>query len=210
MLSTMIRIARMASAAALLAGCASWNTLDVQVSSYGPWPAQRSPGSFVFERLPSQAESSPYRDLVESAAAAALETAGFRRAPSPDQATHLVQLGAQVSTTDPWFYNQALFVGWGARWPYDRGVHELRGFPGRGGPWGGWSLGPDNVRFDREVALLIRDKSTGSLLYEAHARSSGGSPAIDGLLPALFRAALHEFPADHGEAHPVRVPLGAS
>ena len=42
---------------------------------------------------------------------------------------------------------------------------------------------------EREVALLIRDRKNGQLLYEARASNAGPSASIDYLLPAMFEAA---------------------
>ena len=41
--------------AAALAGCASFNEITADVASFGEWPAGRAPGTFGFDRLPSQA-----------------------------------------------------------------------------------------------------------------------------------------------------------
>ena len=40
--------------AALLAGCASFHTVSSSVASYGSWPANMTPGTYTFDRLPSQ------------------------------------------------------------------------------------------------------------------------------------------------------------
>ena len=58
------------------------------------------------------------------------------------------------------------------------------------------------------MALLIRERGTGELLYEARATNLGPSPAIDRLLPAMYQAALAGFPAVEPAPHPVRVILG--
>ena len=50
----MTRTLSLLIAAASLAGCASLNSLTSEVSSYSQWPADRKPGSYAFERLPSQ------------------------------------------------------------------------------------------------------------------------------------------------------------
>ena len=65
-------------AAVSLAGCASLNSLTSEVSSYSQWPAERKPGSYAFERLPSQqthARSSS--SCWKTAPRPALEAAGF-------------------------------------------------------------------------------------------------------------------------------------
>ncbi len=188
-----------ATAASLLGGCAAFNNLNNEVSTYGPWPAARKPASFAFERLPSQQANPERREQLESSARGALEAAGFRAAADAGSAEYLVQLGARVTSNDPWIYNDSLF--WRGAWPYGYGHARWgRGFGG----WGPWGAGPglgfggsysDNVRFEREVVLLIRDRKTGTLLYEARANNIGPSAAIDNLMPAMFEAALKDFPS---------------
>lgn len=189
----MLRSLTAAALALLLASCASFNHVDNDVSTYGGWPADRQPGSFAFERLPSEQARPERRQQLEDAARAALETAGFRAVADPNQADYLVQLGARVVSTDPWIYNDPLF--WRGGFYHGYGRWHRGAFWGPG--WGpGWLSFPyDSPRFDREVVLLIRDRRTGQLLYEARASNSGPSPGIDYLLPAMFTAALKDFPA---------------
>ena len=71
----MLRILAVATLALLLGGCAAFNNLSNEVSTYGPWPAARQPASFVFERLPSQ-QVHPERQIE-------LEDGGTRRARGP-------------------------------------------------------------------------------------------------------------------------------
>jgi len=82
---------------------------------------------------------------------------------------------------------------------YDDGYSDgYYGYGGYGG-YGGWP------GYDREVAVLIRDRATGQLLYEARASNNGASSAINPLLPAMFSAALKDFPA--GGPNPRRVSV---
>ncbi|HZV91902.1 MAG TPA: DUF4136 domain-containing protein, partial [Caldimonas sp.] len=61
---------------------------------------------------------------------------------------------------------------------------------------------------EREVGILIRDKQGGQALYEAHATNSGSSLGPLEVLPAMFAAAMRDFP--HGNAtHPHRVRIPA-
>lgn len=189
----MLRTLSAAALALLLGACAAFNNLSNEVSTYGPWPADRKPASFTFERLPSQ-QAHPERQLqLETAARGALEAAGFRVAPDADSAEYLMQIGARVTTNDPWIYNDPLFWRGGFRYGY----YGHYGRWGRGwGPGWGWGGPPyDSVTFEREVALLIRDRKTGQLLYEARASNAGPSASIDYLMPAMFEAALKDFPS---------------
>ena len=191
----MLRLFTAAAVALVLGGCAVFNNLSNEVSTYGAWPAERKPASFVFERLPSQQAHPERRQQLEDAARGALEAAGFRAAADANNAQYLMQVGARVTTTDPWIYNDPLFWRGGFRhgywWRHGRG-----GFWGPGwGPGWGWDWPYDHPTFEREVALLIRDRQTGQLLYEARANNSGPSASIDYLLPAMFAAALKDFPS---------------
>jgi hypothetical protein len=64
-------------------------------------------------------------------------------------------------------------------------------------------MGVPTVTYEREVALLIRDRHSGQPLYETRASNDGGSPSIQSLLPAMFEAAMKDFPA--GSVTPRRV-----
>ena len=184
----MFRLLTAAVVAVALGGCAAFNNLSNEVSTYGAWPAERQPASFVFERLPSQQAHPERRQQLEDAARGALEAAGFRAAADPNDAQYLVQVGARVTSNDPWIYNDPLFwrgAGFRGPWRFNRGYW---------GPGWGWNYPYESQSFEREVALLIRDRRTGQLLYEARANNNGPSPSIDYLLPAMFEAALKDFP----------------
>ena len=150
----------------------------------------------MFERLPSQQARSEREDSLETAARGALEAAGFRAAADAATADYLMQVGARVTTDDPWVYNDPLFWHGGFRYGYGYGWGYGRGFYGWGGRYGwGRPFGPyDTASYEREVALLIRDRRTGQLLYEARASNAGPSASIDALLPAMFEAAMKNFP----------------
>ena len=186
-------IATLTGATLLLTGCASFNQLNNEVSTFGAWPTQRQPASYVFERLPSQAAHPEQPQQLEDAARDALAAAGFKPAADAAQAEYLVQLAARVSSTDPWFTNDAF--------PW-RGSLRFNAGWGYGSRWGRspWGLGlgyglESPASFEREVAVLIRDRKTGALLYEARASNNGTSAGIAGVLPAMFRAAMQSFPA---------------
>jgi Domain of unknown function (DUF4136) len=170
-----------------LGGCAALNNLNNEVSTFGQWPAERKPASFAFERLPSQAEHPERQQQLEDAARGAVEAAGFRAAPDLSGAEYLMQVGARVTNNDPWIYNEPLFWRGGWRYGHNRW--------GRGPFWnGGFGYAGASPTFEREVALIIRDRRTGQLLYEARASNAGPSASIDYLLPAMFEAAMKDFP----------------
>ncbi len=170
--------------AALLAGCASLRTVQCEVATYGDWPAARAPGTYAFERLPSQQARAADSELLEASARPALEKAGFRPAAAGQEPDVLVQVGARdnVVAVQPWddpLWWRGGFGGW------------------RYGPWGsprwGAALRYEVPRYERQVALLIRDRTSGKPLFEARASSESGRSDRQ-LLAALFTAALVDFP----------------
>ena len=187
----MTHLPTLALTALLLTGCAAFSQLRSEVSTYSQWPAERKPGGYVFERLPSQQARPEQQQTLEDAARRALEVAGFTPAADEKSADFIVQLGARVTGTD--------------RWPYDDPFWHGRLWYGRHGRpyWGaGFGMGFSTPTYEREVALLIRDRSGGKPLYEARASNDGGSPSIESLLPAMYEAALKDFP--YGGVNPRR------
>ena len=172
-------------AAATLSGCAALNSVSSDVSSFGDWPAARKAGSYAFERLPSQQARAAETDALEAAARPALQKAGFTPVEPGKEPELLVQVGSRVGRSDPTW---ATPMWWGGSFGYYR--H---------GPWIGprWGLGLqfDATRYDREVALLIRERSNGKPLFEARASNEGNaSSASSATLAAMFEAALVDFP----------------
>jgi len=182
-----LRIAALAVTAAVLTGCASLGNVTSEVSSFGEWPAQRAPGTYAFERLPSQQAAAAQSQALEAAAAPALASAGFQPVAAGERPDVLVQIGARSQRSDDDFWDERLWwsLGYGGYgWPRR---HVL--LPPR------WSLAYGNPqRHDLEVAILIRDRATGQPLFEA--RASHGSTIRDDadLYAAMFKAALLDFP----------------
>ena len=185
----------------LLGGCAAMNQLSADVSTFGEWPAARKGGTYAFERLPSQQAQAEAQQKLEDAARPALERAGFRAAAAGSQPDLLVQVGARVSRAD--------------RSPWDDPIWWSGGFgywhrnPWRAGPYWGLSARYESPRYDREVALLMRERASGKPLYEARASSEGLQSNAEPLLRPLFDAAMVDFPANGINPRRVTVPLGA-
>jgi len=198
------------AAAATLAGCASMNVVDAQVASFGAWPANMAPGTYAFDRLPSQQAHPQRQQAIENAAAQALAMAGFRPAAEGARPDVMVQIGArterfeQAPWDDPFWWGGPRrfgYAGWAPYGPY--------------GPWGpyGFHHGiwapfpPEPDIYLHEVALLIRDTATGKALYETRASTDGYSSGGDRLLGAMFDASMKDFPGTNDKAHTVRVQL---
>jgi hypothetical protein len=195
------------STAMLLGGCAGLHTLSTDVSSYGEWPAGRTPGSYAFERLPSQQARPAESDALEASARAALDKAGFKPAEPGKEPEVLVQVGAVDG--------RVAFVPWDDPlwWRGGFGYGRFGGY----GPWGGprWGLGMgvgfsaryDLTRYETQVALLIRDRASGKPLFESRASSDSLNRADPATLGALFQAALVDFPRLGPNPRRVDVPL---
>jgi hypothetical protein len=63
--------------------------------------------------------------------------------------------------------------------------------------------------YEREVAVLLRDRASGKPLFEARASSDGYTQGAE-LLQAMFDAALKDFPATGLNPRSVTVPLPAA
>jgi len=184
-------------AATALAGCASLNNVESDVSSFSRWPAGRSPSTYAFERLPSQQADPQQAQVLEDSARRAVEGAGFAPAPEGSPPDVTVQLGARVTAyeispwDDPFWYGRSWYGPygyWGRPWgPYYRGSYW--------GPYWRYGYPYPTTTIEREVAVLIRDKKSGEPLYEARAMSGGNWAGAATVLPAMFVAALRDFPA---------------
>jgi hypothetical protein len=185
--------------AAALNGCAVLNTLHTEVSTYGQWPVGRAPGSYAFERLPSQqasAKAQDAQDALESAARPALREAGFTEAPDGQEPEVRVQVAARLTRVDTSAWDPPF--SFGGQWAW-----------GRSSWWGlGWQVAPP--RREREVGLVVRDHATGRVLYEARAGHEGSAVGDSRLLAAMFSAALRDFPNSGVNPRVVRVPLEPS
>ena len=194
----LLRTTAGAAALVLLAGCASLGEWSAEVSTFGDWPAGRTPGSYAFERLPSQQTQADAIQALEDAAAPALARAGFQPVAAGAQPDVLVQLGARVSRTDRSAWDDPLW--------WHGGFGYWHRSPWRGPVWGAtWRTEP--ARYDREVAVLIRDRASGKPLFEARASSESFQSSATSVLQPLFAAALMDFPALGINPRRVVVPL---
>lgn len=176
-------------------GCSGMYTLTSDVATYGEWPADRKPGTFAIERMPSQ-KPSEQRDALEGAARAALEKAGFTAAADPKSAEFLVAVGARSTLTEysPW--DDPLWRHWRTNWRY--------------GPPSRMFYGPFTLRernYEREVAILVRERAGGQPVYEARAQSDGLSVGDEKVFGAMLQAALSDFPKSNEKPHPVSVTV---
>jgi predicted small secreted protein len=190
----------LAAAATLLAGCASMNSVTSEIASFGEWPANRAPGTYAIERLPSQQQSPrvAQQASLEASARQALEQVGFK----PADAAHadvVVQIGARVTrydTYDPW--DDPMWWRWGPAYWRRPGYYWRPG----------WGFPPAyDSTYESEVGLLIRDRKNGNPLYEARATSSSRIGYDSSALGAMYQAALKDFPNAVPQPHRVSISL---
>jgi hypothetical protein len=194
------------AALVVLAGCGTLHDLSSEVSSFSRWPSERRPASYAFERLPSQQAQPEQQDQLEAAAKPAIEAAGFTPAADAGHADVTVTLGARITPVDRLAYGGPLWWGPAFHQPFAYGARG-RLFWGPGWYYG-WGPRWSDYGYPREVALLIRDRESGQPLYEARASSDDYVPMAATALPAMFRAAMRDFPGGAPDAHPVTVELG--
>jgi hypothetical protein len=193
--------------AAALGGCAAVNTVESDVSTYSQWPVGRKPASFAFERLPSQQARPQEQDQLEASARQALASAGFQEVSDTKAADVTVQVAARVNRADaspwddPFWWRGGVYYSRYGRGPY---------WGPWGGPWGPGGIRYDQPRYDREVAVLIRDAKSNQPLFEARATSDGLSSGSYPLLGAMFQAAMKDFPQNGINPRRVSVQLPAS
>jgi predicted small secreted protein len=169
----------------VLTGCAGMRTVYSDVNSYSQWPAGRKPTTYAFERLPSQQAQPGVQDSLEAAARDALGKAGFTEATSANNADVTVQLGARINRYDR--------SPWDDPFWWHGGLHYWH--PYRYGWWGpGLGLHYASPRYEREVAVLIRDRKTGQPLYESRASNESITSGDTATFAAMFEAALKDFP----------------
>ena len=191
-----------ATLAVALSGCATFNDLRSEVTAFSQWPAGRQPGTYTFERLPSQQANGEQQQRLEDAARQSIEAAGFKPAASADKSEFTVQLGARVDINQRSLYEDPFW--------WHGGLYRSRFGVGFGGSFGAGRFGPfgfSTPTYDREVAVLIRDRASGTPLYEARASNDGGSPSINSLLGAMYAAALKDFPNPTSSPRIVVTPI---
>lgn len=209
-LNRRLALASLGAAAVLsLTACASLNSVSADAQSFGSWPAARQAGTFAFERLPSQQRDAAGQATLEDAARDALLKAGFTEASDPKAADVLVSLGARITRTATAPWDDPLWWRWnGSYWGWRYGP-AWRPYYSR---WGyAYPMDPMmERRYDREVAMLLRDRKSNEPLYEARASSDGFTEGGKELFGALFEASMADFPATRPEPHRVSVQLTPS
>lgn len=168
-----------------LAGCSSTRVLEHDVQAYSTLAVMPQPATYRLERLPSQQAASPWRDMVERQASAALAQVGMQR--DDAHGAMRLEIEAQARTYRPdWPHYGGYFSGY-----FGYGFlswHPLWG-------WGYWDDGRDRppTLYLRQVRLILRD-AQGAVAYESSARYDDIWAPDELVFRQLFQAALEGFP----------------
>jgi hypothetical protein len=180
--------------ALFMAGCSTVRLVDSDVTAFPRWSAAPpAPGTpYRFERLPSQQAFAAQQDQdrVEALARTALAKVGLDWAPSI--ARYSVQVVVSTLVLDRGFYGGPGYGGFG---------YPMTGiFMGGGSRGASLGLGmsfplrfPDPY-FKRELSILMRELSTGQVVFETRAAHDGVWSDTLAVLPAMMDAALLGFP----------------
>lgn len=173
--------------ALLLGGCASVYRVDNQVQSFAGWGGARAPAApqtYRFERLPSQREgqAAASQDELETLTRAALARVGW---------TLVEPAGAGAPWEEPW---NGLGAGWGLY--------------GGSGVWGSTLFMRMDIPYhERQVSLVVRQTTTGQVVYETSARHDGRWNSSPELWSAMLDAALKDFPSPPAGARQVDIDV---
>ena len=172
-------------AASLLSGCSTVMMVDSEVRSFAIQPVIAAGATYRFERLPSQLGNNR-QALLEGFAGNALGKVGLRRDDAAAQYSVLISEALISENRAPWNdpWRRGMWTG---------SVHM--GSHGNGaGVWFPMFPFPETPLFVREVGLTLRDLANQKVVYETRAVHDGPSAQGDAVLPAMFEAALRDFP----------------
>lgn len=185
LISFILATATWVAAAGILSGCSTVMMVDSEVRSFATQPAVPSGAAYRFERLPSQLANSR-QPLLEGIAGTALGKVGLRRDDSAAQYSVQINEGLIRENRSPW--NDPWRNG---MWS---GSVRLGNHGSDVGVWFPMFPFPEPPLYVREVSLTLRDLASAKVVYETRAVHDGPAAQSDAVLPAMFEAALRDFP----------------
>lgn len=188
-----------------LSACATG--LRTSVSRYQAMPAPQGQSFVIVPQNPSDMgglEFSRYAEIV----AQHMETQGYARAPSINQATMVVQVGYGVGDpqTEITSYPSHFGYGYGWGYPYYYGRHSY--YWGWADPfWGGYG---ESIRtytyYVTELDIDIRRKVDNASLFEGRAKARSRTDELARTVPSLVEAMFTGFPGNSGETIKITIP----
>ena len=169
-----------------LSACSSMRIVDTDVNAFASAPSITVPARFRFERLPSQQAMADRQARLEGLVQEGLERVGLVR----DDAAATYRLSFEVRTAQdpraPWEDPREDF---GYFRPFI-GIHLGRGVFVQQG----YGLPVNSPYYRREIHLLVRRLTDGTVVFETRARHDGRWSDDEPVLHAMVEAALRDFP----------------
>ncbi|MFZ9298199.1 MAG: hypothetical protein ACO24Y_07675 [Hylemonella sp.] len=185
----------------LLGGCAGMRLVDAQVKTGSVGPAIEAGARYRFERLPSQVEDAGRTEQLEAMAEQALAQVGLVL--DEQQARYSVLLGARMQSFLANAWGQPIGPNVGG--PYGS---VMIGTGNTMGGMFGWGMRfPPPTHYSFEVSLLLRDLASAMVVYDTRANHTGPWSDSANILPALFRAALQDFPQPPSGVRQVNIEI---
>lgn len=160
--------------------------VDSDVNAFATETPITLPASYRFERLPSQQAMAAQSAAIEALLQTELEKVGMQR----DDAVSLYSVSFDTrmfrDPHAPWDDARYL-AGYGVPYPFVTRYGTVLHYPAL-------MLRFDFPYYRREISLLVRRLSDGKLVFESHASHAGSWADDELVLPAMFEAALRDFP----------------
>lgn len=174
-----------------LTGCGTTRLVDSDVRTYATPPSVPAGAHYRFERLPSQQANAAQQARLEAMAQQALAKVGLQR--DDVGASYSVEISVGVKV-DPYSPGDGPYGGWWPGWNFGFGLQSGHTMIGGSRLMPGFGM-PDRPYYWRQVSLVIRSVGTHQVVYETHAANDGPWADNNAILPAMFEAALKDFPA---------------
>ena len=191
---------------ATVSGCAGMRMIDAEVQAVSTLAGSglTLPGRYRFERLPLQTTPQvlPEVERVEGLAQLALAKVGMQR--DDLGAQYSVQLGARMTAREQPRRTSPFGHPW---WPGDWPGHAQIGISNGGASVGFGMVMPAPSLYQYELSLVIRDIASGKVMFESHANHEGPWSDSQAILPALFEAALKDFPNPSPSPRKINIEL---
>lgn len=180
------RLSWLLALALVLAGCSGMRVVDSNVNAFSSAQGVTVPASYRFERLPSQQARDGRRQWLEMVVQKELDKVGMGLDLSAPRYSVTVDVRMARDPRAPW--DDPL------RWGGFHGPVVVMTPRGAVFHYPSFGLEFSSPYYRREVSLLMRRLSDGVLVYETRASHDGRWSDDEAVLPAMFEAALRDFP----------------
>ncbi len=177
-----------ALAVLLLTGCSGIRLVDSDVNAFSSAsaPALAVPASYRFERLPSQQAQAQRSTALEALAQTELAKVGLSLDNAAPQYSVHIDMHMFRDPQAPWD-DPRYVAGYFTPFPVVTRFGTVMQYPSL-------TMHFDFPYFRREIMLVVRRISDGQVVFETRANHDGRWPDDAAVLPAMFQAALQNFP----------------